>query len=237
LQTLGSHLSPERVKYFRKDNGWSQELLAKASGLSLRTIQRVEKDGNSSAETQLALAAAFNKSPQELFPVSSNPDVNWKRKNIMQSFLALLVFTGAIGMLFILGGALTMFADSASAVYLLLMMCSSTVIAFGFHGLMKSIIGFSYIFATDISHTPATEFLAVIYKKQINFLYGGAFIALLIGIISINANFEHIDTKYGYHSAYAVCMLVLLYAAIFAEGVIRPLAIKLEHRDLAQNFD
>ncbi len=69
LNKLSSNLSPERVKHFRKDNGWSQELLAKASGLSLRTIQRAEKDGNSSAETQLALAAAFNISPKELFPV------------------------------------------------------------------------------------------------------------------------------------------------------------------------
>jgi transcriptional regulator with XRE-family HTH domain len=43
LQNLSVNLSPERVKYFRKDNGWSQELLAKASGLSLRTIQRAEK--------------------------------------------------------------------------------------------------------------------------------------------------------------------------------------------------
>jgi len=237
LHKLSTNLSPERIKHFRKDNGWSQDLLAKASGLSLRTIQRAEKDGNSSAETQLALAAAFDISPQELFFVSSTPDVNWKRKNIMQSFLALFVACAAIGMLFILGGEPRLFADTPSGLYLLLIMFSGTIIAFGFHGLIKSLTGLSYIFANEIAHSPATEFLAVIYKKQITFLYGGAFIGLLIGIISIHGNFTHIDTKFGFHAAYAVCLLVLLYAAIIAEGILRPLATKLEHRDLATKFD
>jgi transcriptional regulator with XRE-family HTH domain len=225
------------VKYFRKDNGWSQELLAKASGLSLRTIQRAEKDGNSSAETQLALSAAFDISPKELSFVSSNPDVNWKRKNIMQSFLALLVACAAIGMLFILGGELRFFADQASAIYLALIMYSSTIIAFGFSGFLKSITGLSYIFANEISHSPATQFLAIIYKKQITFIYGGAFIGILVGMISIHANFEQIDTKLGFHTAYAVSLLIILYAAIFAEAILRPLATKLDHRDLATKFD
>ncbi|WDE04707.1 hypothetical protein SG34_025830 [Thalassomonas viridans] len=55
MQQRPANLSPERIKYLRHDNDWSQELLAKASGLSLRTIQRAEKEGNSSQETQLAM--------------------------------------------------------------------------------------------------------------------------------------------------------------------------------------
>jgi len=231
---LSSNLSPERVKYFRKDNGWSQELLAKASGLSLRTIQRAEKDGNSSAETQLALAAAFNISPQELFPVSSNPDVNWKRKNIMQSFLALLVVLGAIVMLVLLGGGFSMFMDAASIVFIILFMYSATIIAFGSHGFIKSIKGLSYLFASDISYSAATEYLALIYKKQIYFIYGAAVIGLLLGSIAIHTN---VDESIIFHRAYAVNLLVLLYAAIIAEGILRPLSTKLEHRDLATKFD
>jgi len=237
LSHLSTHLSPERIRHLRKENGWSQELLAKASGLSLRTIQRAEKDGNSSAETQLALAAAFNISPQELFPVSSNPEVNWKRNNIMQSFLALIVVTGAIVMLFILGGELKLFFDWISAVYLLLMMYSGTVVAFGAHGLTKSISGLGYLFANDISHSPATDFLAEIYAKQIRFVYGGAFIGLLIGIISIHGNYANIEAKYTIHAAYAVCLLVVLYSAILAEAILRPLSTKLSSRELATKFD
>jgi transcriptional regulator with XRE-family HTH domain len=231
---LSTNLSPERVKHFRKDNGWSQELLAKASGLSLRTIQRAEKDGNSSAETQLSLAAAFSISPKELFPVSSTLDVNWKRKSIMQSFLALVVVLGAVILLAILAGNISAFIDIASILFVLLFMYAATVISFGSSGLLKSIKGLSYLFASEISPTPATEFLSVILKKQIYFIYGAAFIGLLLGSISIHANVEE---SIVFHRAYAVNLLVLLYAAIIAESILRPLATKLEHRELANRFD
>jgi transcriptional regulator with XRE-family HTH domain len=234
LNKLSTNLSPDRIKHFRKDNGWSQELLAKAAGLSLRTIQRAEKDGNSSAETQLSLAAAFNISPKELFPISSTLDVNWKRKSIMQSFLALVVVTGAVTMLAILAGGMTIFIDIASMLFLLLFIYAATVISFGSSGLIKSIKGFSYLFASEISPTPATEFLSIILKKQILFAYGAAFIGILLGSIAIHANVEETIV---FHRAYAVNLLVLLYAAIIAEGILRPLATKLEHRELANKFD
>lgn len=233
LQNLSTNLSPDKVKQHRKDNGWSQELLAKASGLSLRTIQRAEKDGNSSPETQLALAAAFNVSPQELFPVSSTPDVNWRRKNIMQSLLALLVVSGAIIMLALLGGGIAMFIDAASILFILLFMYAATVIAFGSHGFIASLKGLKYLFATEISPTPATEYLSIIFKKQIYFIYGAALIGLLLGSIAIHTN---VDEGIVFHRAYAVNLLVIFYAAIFAEGILRPLATKLESRDIASKF-
>ncbi len=40
--------------------GWSQEQLAEAAGLGVRTVQRVESEGRASAETRTCLAAAFN---------------------------------------------------------------------------------------------------------------------------------------------------------------------------------
>jgi len=50
----------------RKDRGWSQEKLAAISGLSERTIQRIEKEGNCSLDSKMALACAFEIAPQEL---------------------------------------------------------------------------------------------------------------------------------------------------------------------------
>ncbi|WP_206486504.1 helix-turn-helix transcriptional regulator [Thalassotalea sp. G2M2-11] len=237
MSESSSTLSPERIKQLRLDNGWSQELLAKAAGLSLRTIQRAEKDGNCSAETQLALAAAFDTSPKELFAISTNPDVNWKRKNIMQSFLALLVVCGAILMLVLLGGDLGMFADFYGVLFLILFTYSSTVIAFGSHGLIKSIYGLSYIFANDINHSPASEFLSLILKRQVIFIYGAAFIAFLIGTIAIFSSEEAISTHSVFYPAFAVNLLIVLYAAIIAEGVLRPLSTKLAHRALATKFE
>jgi len=221
-------LSSDKIKTLRKDNGWSQELLAKASGLSLRTIQRIEKEGGGSAETQLALAATFNISPKELFHVSSSLEVNWKIKSIIQNVLALTVVIGVIIMLLFFSGNLRYFIDYASAIFLFLFMYSATIIAFGSHGFIKSILGLKYLFTSEVSATPASQYLAIIFKKQILFLYGGALVALLIGSIAIHSNITETLT---FHRAYAVNILVLFYAALFSEGILRPLAIKLESRE------
>lgn len=47
------------VRQLRVQRAWSQEHLAEVAALSLRTVQRVEADGGASAETRMALAAAF----------------------------------------------------------------------------------------------------------------------------------------------------------------------------------
>jgi transcriptional regulator with XRE-family HTH domain len=47
------------VRGLREQKSWSQEHLANASGLSVRTVQRVEVESVGSAETRLALAAAL----------------------------------------------------------------------------------------------------------------------------------------------------------------------------------
>ena len=47
------------VRKLRLENGWSQETLAEMSGVSPRTIQRIERGGKASLETLNALAAVF----------------------------------------------------------------------------------------------------------------------------------------------------------------------------------
>jgi DNA-binding XRE family transcriptional regulator len=44
----------------RKNRGWTQEELAKAAGLNLRTIQRIEKETLASLHSKKSLASAFN---------------------------------------------------------------------------------------------------------------------------------------------------------------------------------
>ncbi len=231
VDILSSNLSPDKVKYYRKNNGWSQDVLAKAAGLSLRTIQRVEKDGTSSAETQLSLSAALNLSPKDLFPVSTTLDVQWKRKILMQNIIAVLIVFGALFLLFALAGGITMFADIHTAIFLSLFTCAATVISFGSVGLIKSILGLKYIFASDISASPTTRYLAHILSKQIWFIYGGALIGGLIGLISIYSNIGNINSDAELYAAFAVNALIFLYAAIIAECIIRPLSIKLLHTD------
>jgi transcriptional regulator with XRE-family HTH domain len=48
------------VLSLRKGRSWSQEELAIAAGLNLRTVQRIESSGSASLQSRKALAAAFN---------------------------------------------------------------------------------------------------------------------------------------------------------------------------------
>ena len=50
----------------RKDNAWSQEELALAAGLNLRTIQRIEKEATASLQSVKALASTFEMSIRDL---------------------------------------------------------------------------------------------------------------------------------------------------------------------------
>ena len=47
------------MKELRQEKRWSQEQLAELSGLSLRTIQRIESGGRAGFDTLVALAATF----------------------------------------------------------------------------------------------------------------------------------------------------------------------------------
>jgi transcriptional regulator with XRE-family HTH domain len=59
-------VSKKIVKLMREERGWSQEQLAAISGISERTVQRVEKDGKCSLESKMALSSAFEVSPIDL---------------------------------------------------------------------------------------------------------------------------------------------------------------------------
>ena len=50
----------------RKARSWSQDELAIASGLNLRTIQRIEKEASASLQSKKALASAFDIDVQDL---------------------------------------------------------------------------------------------------------------------------------------------------------------------------
>ena len=52
-------LNARLIRKLREDRAWSQDHLAAAAGLSLRTVQRIEAEGNASPESRMALAAAL----------------------------------------------------------------------------------------------------------------------------------------------------------------------------------
>jgi transcriptional regulator with XRE-family HTH domain len=59
-------INTQLVIALRKKRSWSQEELATACGLNLRTVQRIESDGVASLQSRKALAAAFDVEVDEL---------------------------------------------------------------------------------------------------------------------------------------------------------------------------
>ena len=57
------------IQKIRLQRGWSQEQLAEISGLSVRTVQRIERGQSASLESMKALAAVFEVDLNELMPV------------------------------------------------------------------------------------------------------------------------------------------------------------------------
>jgi transcriptional regulator with XRE-family HTH domain len=85
-------LSSSAVRRLRIERGWSQDQLAVASGLSPRTVQRVETAGIASLSTAVCLAATFGTTLidlQEAPPEASRPVV-WTWPSLLLIGLAIL---------------------------------------------------------------------------------------------------------------------------------------------------
>src|SRR5262249_42316430 len=64
--TMNEHSYGAKVKAMREERAWPQEQLAEVSGVSVRTIQRIEKGLPASFDTLKALAAAFKGDVKDL---------------------------------------------------------------------------------------------------------------------------------------------------------------------------
>ena len=89
----------QKLKLLRTDKNWTQQQLADQSHLSLRTVQRVEKDGVASNDTVAAYSAVFEL-PHHHFTLTVD-EVEQKASEERWPNMILLV----VG--FLLGSALT----------------------------------------------------------------------------------------------------------------------------------
>ena len=66
------------IRKYRLQRGWSQDQLAEIAGLSVRTVQRIERGQTPGLESLKSLAAAFDISLDELKPETemSNPTID-----------------------------------------------------------------------------------------------------------------------------------------------------------------
>jgi transcriptional regulator with XRE-family HTH domain len=81
----------DRLVLLRKEKGFSQELLAEHAGVSLRTIQRLEKkDVAPRADTVKRLAQVLEVSFEELNKGDSNDEIQWLVKMNSSALLMLI---------------------------------------------------------------------------------------------------------------------------------------------------
>lgn len=73
-------INADLILKLRNKRAWSQEELARASGLNLRTIQRIEKKASASLHSKKALASALDIDVQDLdykeMPMKPCPECN-----------------------------------------------------------------------------------------------------------------------------------------------------------------
>lgn len=95
-------VNPVAIKALRQEKGWTQQHLADACAISLRTVQRVEKQGSASNDTLLGLCAVFGVEQKRLLILPEPSDQQIQATSPYQHWILLLCTTfvgGCIGAL------------------------------------------------------------------------------------------------------------------------------------------
>jgi transcriptional regulator with XRE-family HTH domain len=74
------------VSDLRKQHSWSQDELATAAGLNLRTVQRIENEGTASLQSVKALASALNTQLEKLKLIPEKRMTTYEYKSLVLNF-------------------------------------------------------------------------------------------------------------------------------------------------------
>ena len=91
-------LHAQTIKSIREQRAWTQQHLADACGISLRTIQRVEKFGNASHDTALGLASVLEVDVDTLKVVPDKTKAVFETVDLRLQFfvIGMALFSGTI---------------------------------------------------------------------------------------------------------------------------------------------
>lgn len=213
-------LSPDSIKRYRQENGWSQEHLAEIAGISLRTVQRVEVDGNCSPETHMALASAFGVPPKDLFAeeTSATP------KKLDWSALLGFVFVCALILVaVILSIEVRLFFNMPGFVFVIGLVLGLSLMSNGAAGTGQALTSLKCIF---YAARPLGQTATPLLRRLIQHCYAAGVLAACIGLVQMlfNGGFDHSDLQH----TLAVLALPVLYSLILAEVIVRPAKMRTE---------
>jgi transcriptional regulator with XRE-family HTH domain len=93
-------VNAKKIKSLRTDKGWTQQHLADACAISLRTVQRVERYGNASQDTVLGLSSVFEVAQSELIVVEEPIEIQPEpAKSANNQLFAAALFGAIVGAL------------------------------------------------------------------------------------------------------------------------------------------
>jgi transcriptional regulator with XRE-family HTH domain len=151
------HINKDTVKKLRLDKSWSQEKLAEAANMNLRTIQRIEKDGLASLRSCAALASALGVEPQELqidIEAETLPDYPRTRHHQLVPAMSILA-----GILMVWG------------------VTQSVISFYGFSAFQSAIVSFMFLFFAAFV---LLAFFTSIVRKRFYILAGCVLLAMVM---------------------------------------------------------
>lgn len=216
-------VSKEIVKQLRLQHGWSQEQLASITSISTRTVQRIEKSGDCSLESKMALASAFGISPDEL-----NQDLSNKLKVHNKSssgifYIGILLLV--LGFVYIFGGTLQILIhQQIIAIFVLAFLAMS----FMANGSENTFAIFTLLkrFVFGVGKLTNPQLFVRTIQRQIIHSYASGGVACLLSSLLLISSSNNGNDFYLVLTLYVV--ISLLYSIILSELVLRPTKQRLE---------
>ena len=212
------------VKKLRLEHGWSQEQLAKVSGLSLRTIQRIEAGESCSIESRLSLASTFDITLSSLL----NKKVVIETDNELEPsrILTLIVIIGVVIFLINISGGFNIFFDLISLSMLLILSFGLTVISKSYRETVNALKLFKWLIYRPQFFNGLASCIRSLHKMISN-VYASA---LFISTLSFLGMLAQSDVSMDNINVYlSIVGLPILYSIILSELFIRPIKHKAEN--------
>ncbi len=212
----------------RKERGWSQEQLARISGLSERTIQRIESSANASLDSIMALACAFDISPKELQddrPLTEQalePNLDW---SCLIAFILYGVFTPIVVYAFTTTNAAW---ELACMCILYSLVCLFSVSTYGYTASYRLMIAYTPWLSLSKQKLTMSDCQSFILQCRL-IIQSAYIIALVMSLVYLLVCLLHLPEKLQDVSLFIVELSKpVLFAVLMVECGFRPIKQRLE---------
>jgi len=220
------NISPNKLKLFRAENGWSQEQLAELSGISLRTIQRAEKEGRCSQESCMALASAFGISPAELND-EYKPSMGDGTINIGGIIGALIIVALIVTIIAWEWHDLNVYINVWLLSFNVLTLLSLSLMTCGLKPTFETLATISWFFKQPSNVQHANKHLPVL-RRLIIYSYTSGVFWTITDIVEASYYAFNGEKSPDYIYEIGLTFTSILYAVLIAEIIFRPLKNRIE---------